>query len=118
MVFCSLAKPEAQRAQRVSASGQHMIGISANAENATIYASLGFMRDPKEAIMRKRFSGSIITVAVAAAVISVSISVSSAQAPAASAMAPAPALKPRAAPGSRGAVGGHSPTYFRSHRHA
>jgi hypothetical protein len=47
----------------------------------------------REAIMRERFSGSIITVAVAGAVISVLISGASAQVPAASATAPDGALK-------------------------
>jgi hypothetical protein len=76
-------------------------------KNATIHASLGLMGESRcsntagqrEAIMRERFSGSMITVAIAAAavsaVISVSIDRTSAQAPAgyATAPAPAPALK-------------------------
>ena len=69
-----------------------------------IRASLGFMGIPlqlgtagqKEAIMRERFSGSMITVAIAGAAVSVFISVSitraSAQAPVASGTAPGPTL--------------------------
>src|SRR6202030_3959889 len=73
-------------------------------KNATIRAGLGFLWNPvavrhcgqKEAIMRERFSGSMITVAIAGAafsvVISVSITRASAQAPVASATPPPPAM--------------------------
>src|ERR1700719_5009245 len=66
-------------------------------KNATIRAGLGFLWNPvavrhcgqKEAIMRERFSGSMITVAIAGAAFSVVISVSITRA---SAQAPPPAL--------------------------
>ena len=81
-----------------------MIALSANTEKRYHPASLGFIGNPvavrrcrqKEAIMRERFSGSMITLAITGAAVSVVISVSitraSAQAPGASAAAPAPAL--------------------------
>src|SRR3984893_9187623 len=85
------------------ASGLSHSGYRPMPKNATIHTSLGLMVESRcsntagqrEAIMRERYSGSMISVAIAAAavstVISVSIDRTSAQAPAGSATAPAPA---------------------------
>src|SRR3984893_15642703 len=102
-ISCRADAPLCVAPASTSHSGLSHPGYRPMPKNATIHASLGLMGESRcsstagqrEAIMRERFSGSMITVAIAAAavsaVISVSIDRTSAQAPAGAATAPAPA---------------------------